>query len=89
MLKANIVSLLTNHEYVKVLFAFTIALGQLNAVAALINQLPGDYSNGEAGTVGAVLILCGFLGAFITGFILNHFKSYKEILQRSVWIVIK
>jgi Zn-dependent protease len=82
MMKANFFNLLSNREYIKVLFAFTIALGQLNAVAALINQLPGDYSNGEAGTVGAVLILCGFLGAFLTGFVLNHFKSYKEILQR-------
>lgn len=73
--------LFSKPEYVKLLFAFTIALGQLNALAALINQLPGDYSNGESGSLGAVLILCGFMGAFLTGFLLNHLKAYMQILQ--------
>lgn len=63
------------------LFSFTIALGQLNALAALIGQLPGDYSNGEYGSLGAVLILCGFTGAFMTGFVLNHSKAYLQVLQ--------
>jgi hypothetical protein len=74
-------ALFSKPEYLKLLFAFTIALGQLNALAALINQLPGDYSNGEAGGLGAVLIMCGFMGAFATGFVLNHWKAYKQVLQ--------
>lgn len=54
----------------------------MNALAALLNQLPGDYSNGAAGSLGAVLILSGFLGAFLTGFILNSTKAYRTILKR-------
>jgi hypothetical protein len=55
--------------------------GNLNALAALLNQLPGDYSNGKAGNLGAVLIMCGFLGAFVTGFVLDSTKAYRTILK--------
>ena len=89
--KVNIVDQLKNlfskPDYVKLLVSFTIALGQLNALAALIGQLPGDYSNGESGSFGAVLILCGFTGAFLSGFVLNHSKAYKQVLQGYVHIV--
>ena len=73
--------LLKKSDYLKLLFSFNNALGQLNALAALINQLPGDYSNGESGSLGAVLILCGFTGAFLAGFVLNHSKAYMQVLQ--------
>ena len=86
ILKDEIWMLFRNVEYLKLLFSFTIALGQLNGLAALINQLPGDYSSGEAGGLGAVLIMCGFMGAFCTGFLLNHSKAYKQVLQGSVII---
>lgn len=80
-LKVRLKELFSKRDYVMLLFSFTIALGQLNALAALIGQLPGDYSNGEYGSLGAVLILCGFTGAFLTGFVLNHFKAYLQVLQ--------
>lgn len=79
---AEIKNLFNKTEYVKLLIGFTIALGNLNALAALLNQLPGDYSNGAAGNLGAVLIMCGFLGAFLTGFILDSTKAYRTILKR-------
>lgn len=78
---AQLKNLFTKPDYLKLLFSFTIALGQLNALAALIGQLPGDYSNVEYGSFGAVLILCGFTGAFLTGFVLNHSKAYMQVLQ--------
>ena len=80
-LTTRLKELFTKPDYLKLLLSFTIALGQLNALAALIGQLPGDYSNGEYGSLGAVLILCGFLGAFLSGFVLNHFKAYLQVLQ--------
>lgn len=40
-----------------------------------------NYSDGEYGNVGAVLILCGFVGAFATGFILDHWKGYITTLK--------
>jgi hypothetical protein len=78
---AQLKNLFSKPDYLKLLFSFTIALGQLNALAALIGQLPGDYSNTEYGSLGAVLILCGFTGAFMTGFVLNHSKAYMQVLQ--------
>ncbi|RYH28512.1 MFS transporter [archaeon] len=71
----------TNTEYRKLLFSFTIVLGNLNAIAALLNQLPGGYSNGTVGLTGAVLILTGFAGAFGTGFVLDYTKAYTQVLK--------
>ena len=75
--------LFRNVEYVKLFCAFTVILGNLNALAALLNQLPGGYSNGEIGITGAVLIMSGFLGAFATGFVLDWSKAYRTVLKVS------
>jgi MFS family permease len=77
----DIQKLLNNWEYSKLLFSFTIVLGSLNALATLLNQLPGGFSNSEVGLCGAILIMSGFFGAFITGFILDYSKSYKAVLK--------
>jgi len=73
--------LFENTEYLKLLFAFSIVLGNLNAVASLLNQLPGDYSNDQIGISGSVLIMAGFVGAFATGFLLDWSKSYHLIIK--------
>eukprot|EP01035_Chromulina_nebulosa_P019601 gene19601-25506_t len=78
--------LLSNKEYVKLLISFTIALGNLNALAALLNQLPGTYSNSQVGITGFTLILSGFLGAFVAGGVLESTKAYRTILKVA-WIV--
>lgn len=72
-----------NPEYRKLLFSFAIVLGNLNAIAALLNQLPGGYSNGSIGLSGAVLIMTGFVGAFGTGFLLDYSKAYRQVLKGS------
>lgn len=77
----DIKALLNNKQYVRLLIGFTIALGNLNAVAALLNQLPGDYSNSQVGNLGAILIMCGFIGAFASGFVLESTKAYRPILK--------
>ena len=74
-------ALVGHSHYFKLLVGFTMALGNLNALAALLNQLPGDYSNGQSGSLGAVLIMCGFVGAFMSGFVLESLKAYRPILK--------
>jgi hypothetical protein len=68
----EVLYLLSDRNYLFILFGFTMALGNLNALAALINQLPGDYSNANAGTLG---LSC--LNSFII-YELNNFSS-KEL----------
>ena len=77
----DVKALLNHKQYFKLLVGFTIALGNLNALAALLNQLPGDYSNSEVGNLGAILIMCGFIGAFLSGFVLESTKAYRPILK--------
>lgn len=77
----EVITLFKNPEYLKLFISFSIILGNLNALAALLNQLPGGYSNGEVGLTGAVLISCGFMGAFSTGFVLDYTKAYRTVLK--------
>ena len=77
----NISILFSNPEYVKLFISLSIALGYLNAVAALLRQLPGGNSDEEIGLTGAALILSGFIGAFVTGLVLGRFKAYRTILK--------
>lgn len=72
-----------NKEYLKIFFAFSVILGNLNALAALLNQLPGGYSSSQIGFTGAALIMAGFFGAFATGFILDWSKKYRVVLKTS------
>jgi MFS transporter, FLVCR family, MFS-domain-containing protein 7 len=77
--------LLVNPEYLKLWLSFSIALGNLNALAALLGQLPGGYSDGEYGITGFALILTGFAGAFFMGLLLEKSKAYRPLLKMS-WI---
>jgi MFS family permease len=84
----EIQKLFSNREYVKLLFSFTIVLGSLNALAALLNQLPGGFSNSEVGLSGAILILSGFFGAFLTGFVLDYSKSYQIVVRVAYFLTL-
>lgn len=87
-LKNEFFTLMSNSNYVILLFSFTIALGNLNAIAALLNQLPGSFSNEEVGLTGFALILSGFLGAFVTGIFLEKTKAYRPILKFSYAVAV-
>lgn len=82
----EVANLFQNVEYVKIFCSFTIILGSLNALAALLNQLPGDYSNSEIGLTGAALIMSGFFGAFLTGFVLDYSKAYSTVFKSSYFL---
>ena len=80
-IKDELFLLLNNAEYVKLLLSFTIILSNMNALATLLNQLPGDYSDQEIGLTGAAIIMSGFCSMFVTGFILDYTKAYQTILK--------
>ena len=82
----EVANLFQNKEYVKLFLSFTIILGSLNALAALLNQLPGGYSNSEIGVTGAALIMSGFFGAFLTGFLLDYSKAYSTVLKAAYFM---
>lgn len=84
-IRSDLRILMQNSEYLKLFISFSIAIGNLNAIATLIGQLPGGYSSSEYGTTGFGLILSGFLGSFLTGLLLDKTKSYRPILK-SAWI---
>jgi hypothetical protein len=75
-------SQLSQHgNFVKLFVGFVLVLGHLNALAALIGQLPGEYSDNQYGTLGAVLIMSGFTGAFVAGLVLERTKAYSQVLK--------
>ena len=78
---SNITELFANKSYVCLFTAFVIGLAHLLAVTALLGQLPGGFSSAQLGGLGAILILCGFVGAFMTGLLLDTYKSYQTFLR--------
>jgi hypothetical protein len=74
-------TLLTNPEYLKILIPFTIILANLNAVAALLNQLPTNYSSGQIGITGAALIMGGFIASLAIGYILDYTKAHLFLIR--------
>ena len=59
--------LMRNRDYVILLISFSVGLGLFNAFLTLIYQIiePHGYSNDDAGTFAAILILFGLIGAGI------------------------
>jgi nitrate/nitrite transporter NarK len=74
-------TLLTSPEYLKILIPFTIILANLNAVAALLNQLPTNYSSGQIGITGAALIMGGFIASLAIGYILDYTKAHLFLMR--------
>lgn len=61
--------LMRNKDYLILLLSFSVGLGLFNSILTLIYQIisPYGYSSDDAGTFGAVLIVCGLVGAAFTG----------------------
>jgi hypothetical protein len=89
----ELMNLWRNSDYIYVLISFSIVYANLNSIAALINQLPGDYSNDEVGFTAAGVILTGFVGSLVVGLVLDYTKQYKAVLKISycttvpAWII--
>ena len=74
-------ALLQNTQYLKLVVAFGVAIGNLNTTTALLAQLPTNLTAGEVGVVGFSIILCGFAGAILTGALLSRTRAYETILK--------
>jgi len=77
------IALFMDTSYLLLFLGFTTTLAHLNALAALLNQIPGNYTNAQSGGLGAILIMAGFMSALVTGKILDHTKAYRECLKTS------
>lgn len=80
--------LFNNKDYVVLFVAFSVGLGIFNTILTLINQmvLPHGYSDDDAGTFGAVLILSGLIGAGFGGYLLEKTHAYRTILKVGFWL---
>eukprot|EP00602_Paraphysomonas_sp_CaronLab_P009569 CAMPEP_0185020156 /NCGR_PEP_ID=MMETSP1103-20130426/2757_1 /TAXON_ID=36769 /ORGANISM="Paraphysomonas bandaiensis, Strain Caron Lab Isolate" /LENGTH=490 /DNA_ID=CAMNT_0027550885 /DNA_START=215 /DNA_END=1687 /DNA_ORIENTATION=- len=76
-------ALMNNKDYVILLVAFSSGLGLFNTFLTLIYQIvePFGYSNDDAGSFGAVLIVCGLVGAAVAGAMLETTHAYRTILK--------
>lgn len=76
--------LMRNKDYVILLISFSLGLGLFNTFLTLIYQIiePWGYSNNAAGTFGAVLIVCGLLGAASAGNLIFNSIDCMIILYR-------
>jgi FLVCR family MFS transporter 7 len=75
--------LAADQNYVLLWTTFSLGVGVFNAVLTLVNQLvkPYGYSNDDAGTCGAALIVVGLLGAGLVSVLLERTRKYREIVK--------
>ncbi len=72
-----------NRNYCLLFCAFCLGLGIFTALMTLINQIvePYGYSNDDAGTFAACLLVSGLLGAGISSKLLETTKAYETVLK--------
>ncbi|KAJ1427351.1 major facilitator superfamily domain-containing protein, partial [Ochromonadaceae sp. CCMP2298] len=87
--RGDFCALMGNKNYLILLTAFSIGVGFFNALLTLLNQLvsPFGYSNGAAGTLGAVFIVCGLCGAGLVGTLMEKTRAYRPLLKCGVCVV--
>lgn len=75
--------LFRNRDFVLLAISFCVGVGFFNSIMTLLNQIvsPYGYSNDDAGTFGAVFIVCGLVGAGIMGKVLETTKAYLTALR--------
>eukprot|EP00002_Diphylleia_rotans_P018704 TRINITY_DN3617_c0_g1_i1.p1 TRINITY_DN3617_c0_g1~~TRINITY_DN3617_c0_g1_i1.p1 ORF type:complete len:448 (+),score=102.51 TRINITY_DN3617_c0_g1_i1:47-1390(+) len=78
----SIRALMTDREFWIIFIEFGIGLGAFNSLATLINQIlePYGYTNDDSGTVGALVVFIGLIGAGIAGAAVDKTKKYKLVL---------
>ena len=82
-LKAEYYTLFSSRDYVMLFIAISIGLGTFNSVLGLLNQIVEDYdySNGDAGWFGAILVAAGMAFAGVAGHIMDKTHAYRECLR--------
>lgn len=82
-IRQDLRQLLSNKNYLLLLFGFSLGLALINAITSLLYQLiePFGYSSNNAGIFGALILVTGLFNAFISGFIMDRTHAYRKILK--------
>ena len=82
-IKTDFLTLLTNRNYLIILFAFSLGLALFNAITTLLYQIiePSGYSSTDAGIFGAIIIIAGLVSAFIAGVVMDRTHAYRLIFK--------
>lgn len=82
-LRRDLGDCLSNSSYLLLLFGFGLGLGFFNSLLTVLGQLltPCDYSDAEAGTLGAIFLGAGLVGALAAGLMLDATHQYGRCLK--------
>ena len=82
-LKLEYYELFSSRDYIMLFVAISVGVGTFNSVLGLLNQIVEDYdySNGDAGWFGAILVASGMFFAGIAGYIMDKTHAYRECLR--------
>ena len=80
--KTAVKTIFKDKNYVILFLVYSLNLGAFQSLATLVNQLmsPFDYSPGESGVMGAVVVIAGVFGAGIAGKLMDRFRTYQLAL---------
>ncbi|XP_067901105.1 feline leukemia virus subgroup C receptor-related protein 1 isoform X2 [Heterodontus francisci] len=79
--KQSILNLFKNVPFVLLLLSYGVLTGCYYSVGTLLNQMIIAYYPGEeinAGKIGLTLVVSGMVGSIISGFWVDHTKTYKQ-----------
>ena len=83
LIRSNLKELISNRDYLIILWCFSLGLAFFNALLTLISQLlsPCDYNNEQSGILGGIFIGCGLIGAFLVGLYLDKSHAYRPVTK--------
>eukprot|EP01121_Diplochlamys_sp_Union-15-3_P010231 TRINITY_DN2854_c0_g2_i1.p1 TRINITY_DN2854_c0_g2~~TRINITY_DN2854_c0_g2_i1.p1 ORF type:complete len:194 (-),score=18.81 TRINITY_DN2854_c0_g2_i1:23-604(-) len=70
-------------HYLLIFFGYGLAYASFVSLMNLTNEIfiEEKYSSVQAGNAGAIMLVCGIVGAFITGVILDRMRRYVLVLR--------
>lgn len=80
-------SLLSNHNYIRLMVCMFVLMGIFNAVMTWIEEMlrPKGINSVQAGTIGGILIIVGLIGAVILPMVSDKIKKRKPLL---IWPIL-
>jgi FLVCR family MFS transporter 7 len=82
-IKKDFIGLLTNCQYLLLLFGFSFGYGIFSAITTVLEQLiaPFGYTSSDTGVFGAIVIITGLINACVAGVIMDRTHAYRLILR--------
>jgi sugar phosphate permease len=80
--------MITNRDYLVLLFCFAVFVGIFNAMSTLLNQIvtPYGYSDDDAGFMGVAMIIGGLIGAIAMAIFVDKTKLHKIAIKTSLFL---